>query len=611
LICEDCPTGADCDEAGLTWDRVKSASGYWRSNGSLEFMRCVEPNHCVGGELADQCMTARTGPLCALCEPGYEGSTYDMCVKCENRQTSIGLVVLFCVLLVVVIGLLYYTALSDQFTSVQLEEFTYTYSTRSSIASRRSVLQGEEVSPEDTSISPEQQQPDSPRPPSSPPLGAVYYKNLANSRTDVLQAQRDSENSPSASMPGAPSGGGAGYKLDGGSLIKTRNKILTMTLDDFMFDLGLQMQGREIVSSSKYARLSAVYNLKIILGFLQIATTLRYLPSIFWPSMFRAFLSAFDFVNLALIPWNSVGCVVPIDYYIKMVGMIIIPAGVIAVLSCLFLIPLYAFDRADFGDDDHSKLRRKKYRLLFYKAIIFTLFLIYPAVSRQVISFFNCETINGKSFLVADFHLECYTNRWYQYATAAGVGIVVYPVGIPLLFLGLLCRNRMNLRRPGIMVSLGFLYESYNANVWWFELVDMGYKLIMTSLLVFIPSNLQLGCALVVCLGYCCAITLLKPYVRSRNEVLAFLVQVEILLFLLAAYTNQNNVIVANFEDVLLSLLLIGMFCLVLCLFGFYLWVAFKKLIAKKIMSTRQKWAKDSAAAYTAKQEQEISQVQS
>lgn len=41
--------------------------------------------------------------------------------------------------------------------------------------------------------------------------------------------------------------------------------------------------------------------------------------------------------------------------------------------------------------------RRKAYRLMFFKLVLFTLFLVYPSVSRQVLAFLVCTNVSNGS----------------------------------------------------------------------------------------------------------------------------------------------------------------------------------------------------------------------
>jgi hypothetical protein len=54
---------------------------------------------------------------------------------------------------------------------------------------------------------------------------------------------------------------------------------------------------------------------------------------------------------------------------------------------------------------------------------------VYPSVSSQVLSFFICRQVNGTNYLVADFTLECFNDRWNRYLPFAIIAVFVYPIG--------------------------------------------------------------------------------------------------------------------------------------------------------------------------------------
>ena len=70
-------------------------------------------------------------------------------------------------------------------------------------------------------------------------------------------------------------------------------------------------------------------------------------------------------------------------------------------------------------------------------------FLAYPSLSAKMLSVLNCKKIHGEHYLMDDLSIECYTptHSWYQ--SLAVVGVVLYPVGIPLAFLFLLFRYKV------------------------------------------------------------------------------------------------------------------------------------------------------------------------
>ena len=60
----------------------------------------------------------------------------------------------------------------------------------------------------------------------------------------------------------------------------------------------------------------------------------------------------------------------------------------------------------------------------------------------------------------------------------------------------MLYRYRLRLDEPGIRAQLGFLYDGYFRDVWFFEMLDMLHKLCLTSLVVFLPYSGQMPFAM-------------------------------------------------------------------------------------------------------------------
>jgi hypothetical protein len=96
-----------------------------------------------------------------------------------------------------------------------------------------------------------------------------------------------------------------------------------------------------------------------------------------------------------------------------------------------------------------------------------------------VLALFNCITVDGVSYLVADTTLLCSDDRYSSFLPIGLFGILLYPVGIPLTFLGLLLRFRKSLHRAAVKPWLGFVSESYRDGAVFFELLDMACKLIL------------------------------------------------------------------------------------------------------------------------------------
>lgn len=92
-------------------------------------------------------------------------------------------------------------------------------------------------------------------------------------------------------------------------------------------------------------------------------------------------------------------------------------------------------------------------------------------MSSKVMSIFVCKDVDGVRYLMDDFTLECGDDTYNRFMGFAIPMVLIYPIGVPLFFFGLLFTNRWKLNETDVMERLGFLYKAYDKTVWWFELV--------------------------------------------------------------------------------------------------------------------------------------------
>ncbi|CAN0443186.1 unnamed protein product, partial [Discosporangium mesarthrocarpum] len=64
-------------------------------------------------------------------------------------------------------------------------------------------------------------------------------------------------------------------------------------------------------------------------------------------------------------------------------------------------------------------------------------------VGGQILQAFDCEEFqDGKSFLKADYSVSCAALKYKIMRWYAGISLLVFPVGIPALFLWLLFKDK-------------------------------------------------------------------------------------------------------------------------------------------------------------------------
>jgi len=89
--------------------------------------------------------------------------------------------------------------------------------------------------------------------------------------------------------------------------------------------------------------------------------------------------------------------------------------------------------------------------------------------------------------------------------------VLVYPVGIPLLYMSLLTKHKQTLqandrgeqKHNTEVHKLAFLWDEYEPQYWWFEIYVCWQRMSLTGILVFIKpgSSIQVLVGLIFALG--------------------------------------------------------------------------------------------------------------
>ena len=153
-----------------------------------------------------------------------------------------------------------------------------------------------------------------------------------------------------------------------------------------------------------------------------------------------------------------------------------------------------------------------------YMWLILMTFLILPAVSTVIFTTFACRTFDGQygRYLKADLSINCDSPEHKFYKAFATACIIVYPIGVPLLYAVNLWSDRAlldpgqkrlvkdhgkeegleraleerarleNMEEHRHIQSLTFLYDSYEPKYYYFEVVETIRKLFLTGGLVLL-----------------------------------------------------------------------------------------------------------------------------
>jgi hypothetical protein len=217
---------------------------------------------------------------------------------------------------------------------------------------------------------------------------------------------------------------------------------------------------------------------KILIGLAQVLSAMKDNFEVPWPKAFTDFAERLSFLNLEFFSWSALACAAKPNFLGVLLFDFFLPMA-----ALLFLFIAHKVCRR-FGIKSQLACRHVCLRYVF-----FLLFLIYPRISITMLKTFRCrELVDGYSYLVADMTIRCdattYNEQvfgvslslsWMLASKIALAGVVLYPIGIPLLF----ARQVHNVGQkhplydangkitPEAEARVGFLCASYEPQFWY------------------------------------------------------------------------------------------------------------------------------------------------
>lgn len=235
-----------------------------------------------------------------------------------------------------------------------------------------------------------------------------------------------------------------------------------------------------------------------------------------YPGVYQQFLGAVDVLNFDVRWMTSVGCVVDMGFHGHLLVASIGPLVAFAFLGGTYAL---AVDRNRRSDVAVENVQRKH-----LSAVLLVTFLVYAPVSAVLFQTFACEELgDGRNYIRADYRIECDSRRHQIFQVYAGFMILVYTVGVPLLYVALLSRNSDVLRHDALreadssVATASDLWMSYKPNRFYYEVVECGRRVLLAAVVVFIYPNTaaQVAVTLVVAVFFLAVSEGLAPY-KSR-----------------------------------------------------------------------------------------------
>ena len=164
------------------------------------------------------------------------------------------------------------------------------------------------------------------------------------------------------------------------------------------------------------------------------------------------------------------------------------------------------------------------------------LFVFVSPVSSRIFSTYACETVGvddsegtSSSFLYADLAIEC-TGASYRALTKTAFALVVlWPIGVPVFFACLLAMSHDRPQALALWSAIGFLHNEYVPAYYWWELVELTRKLMLTGFIFLIPQRhifTRLIVAIQVSFSFCVLVACASPYKHASTTYFAVVINV-------------------------------------------------------------------------------------
>ena len=280
---------------------------------------------------------------------------------------------------------------------------------------------------------------------------------------------------------------------------------------------------------TEYIRLKIVKRLqvrvRIYITFYQILEILPFVLDLSFPSFYNVIGSMMSLLNLdfssdMLSASKCSNSDKNFDFIDRLLFSTIYPFGVLLLARLVLFLHIF-FKRhqtAEVVSSDMVLTITAKYQ----KICLVFMSIVLPGISSIIFATFSCtdvdsETADGSEvYMTVDYSISCYSDRYYFAFSWALVMAAVYPIGVPCYYFYLLRQHKDAIMKRDITASITdkrlegikFLYEVYCPCYWYWEVVEMLFRLSMTGLLVLLNQ----GSILQIVIGIFFALIFVKIY---------------------------------------------------------------------------------------------------
>jgi len=284
---------------------------------------------------------------------------------------------------------------------------------------------------------------------------------------------------------------------------------------------------------------------KIVVGFGQIVGTFSVTFTVPWPSELLSLFESLDVFNLDVFQAVNIDCIgQSYTFYDTFIITITYP---LIILALIWIVKWARHCCVKEGEEKERK--QQKISVQHWKATLFCAFLVYPSVSSTVLKLYSFNPYLADKYLMADYRLPM-DETWTKHALIGIPCLFLYPIGIPLFFFYFLYRYRQIIhddslgeRRDLALAKIGFISESYTEEAWFWEVVLILQKVLLTGVIIFFHpgTTIQLALAFMIAFFFMLCHDAVRPYIDDGEEDLQRYANISIVLTLFGGIMYKTN----------------------------------------------------------------------
>ena len=285
--------------------------------------------------------------------------------------------------------------------------------------------------------------------------------------------------------------------------------------------------------------------LKILIGFYMVATKLDSVYEVELPATVKQLLAAFAIgVSFGVNGVSTVlECLDMRGYAATLAVYMLVPPAIAALIVLAVVLRLLCMCRLSV-----TVLLETAVPLLLQLG-----FLAYPLVTNVAFDAFSCYTFSDSEWLKADVAIQCGTPEHDSVKRLAWLAILLYPIGLLVLYGALLfaARHAIQANRPTFLSrAIGFLYREYEVSLFWWELVEMLRRLVLVGMMVLAQgSMMQLVVGSLLAAAFLLFQVQAAPYLEMADDFLASASSFGLVAMFICA-TAFKNIALTDLSDV-------------------------------------------------------------